>query len=163
MKFELEDHEKTILYVVGGAAALLAAYWFLKSNGYWDQWFGTAVAPGTSPTPGGAPAVAAPDPATLAPYDQAMQIMSGVASAPLMTADQWALLWQEGPSFPGSPIGFGVLGSVTPSVMSGLTNSANGQPISAAQFVQMMLQQQQAGMSGYQPKTGGGGQSPWVQ
>ncbi len=147
LDFELEPHEKTILYVVGGAGALLLAYWYLKSQGYWDQWFGATVSapsPAPSPSPGQGASVT---PQTLAPYDQAMNVMANSAASPLMTVDQWAGLWQSSPAFPGSPIGFGVPGSITPSVIAGITTSAGGQNISAAQFVQMMLQQQQNGMS----------------
>lgn len=153
LKIELEQHEKTILYVVGGAGALLLIYWYLKSQGYWDQWFGSTVAPGPNPSPG--PSAGVPTAQTLAPYEQAMQIMSGVASSPMMTVDQWAQLWQQGPPFQGSPMGFGVPGSITPSVMAGLTAGANNAPISAAQFVTLMLQQQQAGMSGYSKAAAG--------
>jgi hypothetical protein len=158
MKIELEQHEKTILYVVGGAGALLLAYWFLKSQGYWDQWFGGASTPAPAPGPSPIPTqgVGAASTASLAPYDQAMNMMAAAASSPMMNVDQWAQLWQQGPSFPGSPIGFGVAGSITPSVMAGLNAAAANHSISAAQFVQMMLQQQQSGMGSYPKRAAAG-------
>lgn len=49
MKIEFEEGEKTILWVVGGVAALLAVYGVLKATGLWDQWFGSAQIPQPQP------------------------------------------------------------------------------------------------------------------
>ena len=146
-EFELEQHEKTILWVVGGTAALIAAYWFLKSNGLWDQWFGSAPVPAPSPCPAPVqPAQAQPQSPN--PYVQAMERLSALASAPQMTVDQWANLWQNGPGFPGAPMGFGVPESITPSVMGQLAAQSAGNPVSAQEFTQMIMQAQSSNLAG---------------
>lgn len=146
-EFELEQHEKTILWVVGGAAALIAAYWFLKSNGLWDQWFGSAPVPAPSPCPAPVqPAQAQPQSPN--PYVQAMERLSALASAPQMTVDQWANLWQNGPAFAGAPMGFGVPESITPSVMGQLVAQSAGNPVSAQEFTQMIMQAQSSNLAG---------------
>ena len=148
MTLEFTDSEKTILKVVGIAGGALLVYWYLKQSGYWDQWFGSSAAVAPAPVaPTGQPGIA-PDPNAVNPYAQAMNAMSAAAQSPLMTADQWAMLWMNSQPFAGAPIGFGVPGSITANVMQGLQAAAGGQAISAAQFVNLKLQQQQAGLAG---------------
>ena len=160
MKFELDETEKTVLKVVGIAGGALLIYWYLKSNGYWDQWFGGAAA---VPSPG--PQPVSPDSSSVSsPYDQAAMILASAAPSSTQTVDQWAQMWQSGTAFPGAPIGFGVPGSITSSVMNGLIAASGSQAITAQQFVALILQQQQAGLSGVPTSApnAGGVQSPWV-
>lgn len=62
--------------------------------------------------------------------------MQAAAGNDLQSLDVWSYYWQNGTPFAGSPLGYGVSGSVTPAQMAQITNFNGGtNPTSAEQFV----------------------------
>ena len=51
------------------------------------------------------------------PYQQAITAMKAAAGTDNLNFWQWAYDWQYLPAFPGAPAGFGVVGSISPSLM----------------------------------------------
>ena len=74
------------------------------------------------------------------PWQQAITALKTAAGTDSFNFWQWAWLWQRSPTFPGAPVGFGVLGSIddTPGLIEEIiVAGGNGaQNISAEQWVQ---------------------------
>ena len=160
-----DDSSKTIikmLVVAGGAYAL---YWYLQSSGLWAQWFGGAAAPvqpGIAPvttlptnilaTQTSQPVASSGTPAAIpGSYSQAAAVMTAAAGTPTYNFDQWSYYWQNTPAFSGAPAGLGSSGSISGNVIAAMIAAGVGNRaalITAPQWVALLWQQQQAGVSG---------------
>jgi hypothetical protein len=149
-----DDTTKTIIKVLVLAGAALGIYWWLKQSGYWAQWFGGAIAPGTQPTvqppatvtaPAATPPPPAAAPGLPGPYAQAAIAMQSGAAAALQDFDQWSYWWQN------NPTGYGQAGSISPNMIDAMIQQGGGDRsvnITALQWVTLLWQQQQTGLSG---------------
>ena len=160
-----DDTSKTMikfLVVAGGAYAL---YWYLQSSGLWAQWFGGAVA---SVQPGVAPVTTLPtnivstqasqpvstsgsSAAVPASYLQAASTMTMSAGSTAQNFDDWSYYWQNNPAYAGAPAGYGSSGSISPTMIDAMIAAGGGNRaalITAQQWVALLWQQQQAGVSG---------------
>ena len=153
----MDDSTKNIVKVVALAGGALALYWWLKQSGYWDLWFPSTVAQPVI-TPGNPLVMQAPitvSPSIPANYTQAMGVMQQAAGVPTQDFDQWSYWWQNTPAFAGAPAGFGSNGSISPTMIDAMIAAGGGNrslPISASQWVSLLYQQQQNGVSGL-PRT----------
>lgn len=160
----MDDSTKTIVKVLALAGAGLALYWYLKQSGLWGQWFGPAVSP-TMPT--GIPVqpinTAVQTPATPvqppsanpnvvpAIYTQAASAMTTAAGSPTQNFDQWSWWWQNSQPFSGAPAGYGSNGSISGNLIDAMIAAGGGDRsvlITAQQWVTLLWNQQQQGMSG---------------
>lgn len=133
----------------------------------WNWYSNQALAVGVSTTPIGGnapplpPGAVVPTPtATLNPvptstpasaWTQAIQVMKAQAGTTSLNWDQWSYYWQNSPAFAGAPFGFGVNGSISPSMFQTiLSGAAHDSTTTAEQFVANMQQAVSAlGLGGY--------------
>lgn len=155
----MDDSTKSIVKVVILAGAALGLYYWLQQSGLWAQWFGgTALPANPNPNPLLPPAgtttvttTPPPAPAIPASYNQAAAAMTNSAGAPTQNFDQWSYWWQNNQAFSGAPAGYGVSGSISGTMIDAMIAAGGGDRsklITAAQWVSLLYQEQQKGVTG---------------
>lgn len=93
---------------------------------------------------------------TATPQAQAIAAMQGANGSDSATLDQWSYFWQNNPTFAGAPSGYGVNGSISPTLFNqilGLNGGNRDSEVSASQFVSWL--NTASGMSGCMTLTAG--------
>jgi len=162
----MNDQTKTILKLLVVAAGGFAIWWYLNQPGaggapsLWQQWFGGVAVPATgvvtSPASTTASAAATPShtqPVLVLPasYVQAVTALQTAAGSNAQNFDQWSYWWQNSAPQSGLPAGFGIANSISPTMIDAMIAAGGGDrtaPMSATQWVTLLYQEQQAGVSG---------------
>lgn len=161
------------LLIVGGVAA---AYFYFRSQCQSNAasyptvcgWLGTgtpaptttvaapATVPAVAPTQAGTP-VPAQTPVTAAAYTQAIAAMKSMVASNSQNFGAWSYYFQNAPTFPGAPTGFGQTGGISANLYGAIVALGGGDDtklITAEQFVGWYQQaMHNAGLSGFEIPT----------
>jgi hypothetical protein len=78
-------------------------------------------------------------PVTEALWQEAVTAMKAAAGSDSLNFWQWAWYWQYLPAFPGAPVGFGTVGSISPAVMEQIITAGGGNGFRVVSAEQWML------------------------
>jgi hypothetical protein len=167
----MKDDSSGIIKLLILGAAGLGIWWYLNQPGangtasLWAQWFPSTTVPATTTTtaPTTTTSVANPGTTTTAAgmtapvtlptsYAQAAAALVQIAGGNSLNFDQWSYYWQNN-SQPqtGMPAGFGVQNSISSNLIDAMIAAGGGNRaanISAVQWVTLLYNAQQSGISG---------------
>lgn len=112
---------------------------YLLWSFYQNQQLAAAMPAGNEPPPPLPPNIATPvtpisvtplptpvtTPAAAGAWSQAIQVLKSQAGTNSLNWDQWSYYWQNSPPFNGAPFGFGVAGSISPSMFGTIVGAAD--------------------------------------
>lgn len=165
-----DDSSGTLIKVLLLGAAGFGIWWYLNQPGLngapslWAQWFPSTTVPATTTTTPSTTSVANPGTTTAAAtnitapvtlptsYAQAAAALIQIAGTDSLNFDQWSYYWQNNSqSQTGMPAGFGVQNSISSNVIDAMIAAGGGNRaanISAVQWVTLLYNAQQSGISG---------------